>query len=82
MSNPISPYYAVTLNGNVVYVSEFNDECANAEVKALHAFEGITRWFQAGDVQVIPKWQLGLITAISPEVATNLLTIKLGAINL
>ena len=80
MSNPITPYYAVTDGGNLVYVSEFNDVCPNAEFRLLHAYQGHTRYYNAGDVQVIPKYLLGRVTAVSKEVAVNLLTIKRGAL--
>ena len=79
MRNLISPYYAVTEQGNLVWVSEFNDKAAHAGIKALHAYRGQTRYYNAGDVQVLFKSQIGLFTAVSAEVATNLLTIKLGA---
>lgn len=83
MSNPISPYFAITRQGNLVHVSEFNDECANAELKAVHDIigrnaNGSMRIYHAGDVKVVPKHKIGLLTAVSDEVARNFLTIKLG----
>ena len=83
MSNPISPYFAITRQGNIVHVSEFNDACANAELKALHPImtrspNGGIHIYNAGDVKIVPKWKIGRLTAVSNEVALNFLTIKLG----
>lgn len=79
MSNPISPYFAITEKGNLVHVSEFNDEYSNAEVKALHTIVGRNQYHFAGDVKVVPKRKIAGFTAVSEEVAKNFLTIKLGA---
>lgn len=84
MSNPISPYFAITRQGNLVYVSEYNDEYASAELKAMHPIlarreNGAMHFYNTGDVKVVPKWKIGRLTAVSQEVAKNFLTIKLGA---
>lgn len=79
MPNSISPYFALTEKGNLVHVSEYNDEYPNAEVKALHTIKGRHQYYFAGDVKVVPKWKIGRFTAVSEEVAKNFLTIKLGA---
>lgn len=83
MSNPITPYFAITSQGNLVYVSEFNDEYANAELKVMHPLigrrdNGALHFYNTGDVRVVPKWKIGRLTAVSNEVAQNFLTIKLG----